>query len=522
MTTTTTSAREELRHVCDILAKENSVKIVCDDKLDLRANYALDTKTITLGTGKLTSWNTAQHVGLLLHEIGHVHHTPAALAAGVPEREKLAYNVLEDMRTDEKLRMTYDGADLYLSDAYRLHELAGHMRRPISDEQTIDDYRNRVLALALLEAEGISTTGITTGIPEYNERAHALAGYMRKAKYAKPDDIARMAEKVTRELLNDLLPPEPPEPEQAQAPAAGSGKADPSDDPDLLEQVTGMLESHGHGITDSTGSRTGDQRYTEQDARAIPEVARVKRMVLAKIRENERTHYEHGKRRGLLNKKALCRTARDNYRIYRKRIVPHGKKYAVEIVLDTSGSMWQVSDDEYRKALEQHRQPDESKAKINIALYCTALLTRVFRGLGYPTGVTLYGREPATILAGRDQYIVPAIQNAIGCLTGAVYNSGDNLTNAGIAKALPALMATGAGRDKLLIVITDGGLGNSDTHESARLIERARRAGVHTMIFYVEDGTQRILAGDERRERLIKDPADLPAACVELIKNVTD
>lgn len=558
----TYTAKEELRSLCDILARENSVKIVFDDSKEAtkRAHYNTKDKTITLGTAALHYANIMEHVGLLLHEIGHVHNTPADLAAGAAKAgHGLAYNVLEDMRSDEKLRQTYDGADLYLSEAYDLRGLAETMRAtnpaqadrfdcvqsmyahdisgiPDRYDEEMRTYLAakkkalaRTLAIALLAAEGHSTVGMYSGITEADELArNKLATMLRAAKYAKAEDIPQAAEKMTERLREVGLLPPPGEEKKESTEASKESKEskERGERARLLEMIDKLKQPGAHTPGETSLSVRGTENiYAYQDERARPQVDRLKRVILAKLRENEHTRYEHGKRKGMLNKKALSRVARDNFRVYQKRILPKGKKYAVSIVLDTSGSMWHETDkacmDRHAEANGHMKPKKDWKSKINVSAYCTALLARTFRGLGYPVGVTLYGKDAENVLEARDQYIVPRIQGTIDSLTGATWCSGDNRTHKGIQKALPGLIASGIGREKLLIIITDGGLQPGDVEGSALLIEKARKAhGVHTMIFYVEDGGSMILGGDERREKHIQEVDDLAPACIELIRGM--
>lgn len=497
----------ELRKVCELLAKEQSVGIALDEKSNNAACYDVKSKTIEIGTSEIWLHGVDYYVGLILHEIGHVRHTK------VPDMERKllpVYNMLEDERVEEVIMAEYDGGEYYLNEHHRKvwprieRYLDTPARYPTCASvvsvagEFAGEYRAellmRTIASALLLAHG-KAPRIKTRCVQTDELAGAIADILRKARTVSGEDIAGLVREVVKLIEDSGLSL----PEQRQ----GEGEGEGEDMRRALEQKGRSVEARGFGYS-ASGEKTDAERYIRADELAEADVPLLKRRLLRQLRENERTRYEGDKRRGLLDKKTLARVARDSFRVYRKRVLPKGKRYAAMVVLDTSGSMW-------------------INSRIDRGMYSACMMIRALRGLGYPAGLVLYGAEASVVLDPLDTYVRAKVAAEIESLTGRVYNSGDNETHEGIKAALPRLISAGIGRSKLLVIITDGGLYGRDVKESPVLIEQARKKyGVHTMIYYVETSisdTVRLL-NDPEREIEVLEARDLPAAVSALIRKV--
>lgn len=518
-------ARElgHLRKVCAALSREHKIAIeLVENKSG--GGYDPKEKKITLGVKDIGRLSADHYLGVLVHEIGHVKHSPHKK----PEQYGDLYNMLEDERINELLRDEYAGAEGYLSEVQepfleaaeqylsqlpKNYPLCGDHRSidealPPQSHDQYDSVRGemymRVITKAYLLAEGIPTLGLDVGIGDGEYMAEKLAALLQEARHARREDIPELVKKA-RETLG-LLYSEEKEPHKQHGACMG---AQQKEGEGVRGKVMKAVQEGGGGfgtVQSTPFKGDSDRIYTTQDAKALSIVPSMRRKLLAKLRENERTRYEGNKRRGKLEKKTLSRTARRNYRVYHKRIIPKGKKYEAAIIVDTSGSMF-------------GRNERESK-RINNALYSAALMSRSLRGIGVGVSLTIYGAQAATILDRREIYSVETIQARLDAQTSATYVSGSNETNAGIAKALPRLLQTGADRQKIMIIITDGGLEYDDIETSRTLIDGAKRKGVDTMIFYVEDDTNRILEDDESRERTILRADELPQACIALVREI--
>lgn len=523
--------KEGLRKVCAVLARDYKVTIELTDDKGAVPHVNAETGAIKLGVGDMAENGPDFYVGAILHEIAHIRHSPAKNPRTGYEGQ--VYNMLEDMRIEAIMSKEYAGGSWYLGE---LHEpalyalevqekrvtpsLGPTVKNAISNavNVAIQSYREdisragevipdneqkkrdteleytetqkikkhllyKTLGLAILEVELRRPVFSSTGVVELDDVVEKLADILHKAKSVK--SVEALTARAIK-LLEDILP----EPEK-EGQQAGHGLSE-------------LVQSGGHGASPAHGHERW-HIYAGEDAKAKPQVEPLKRKLIAHMRENDRAKYHGNKRRGLLDKRALSRTARDNYRIYRKRELIKKKKYAVSVVVDASGSMF-----DYGMKQENNR--------INHALRAAAILVRTFRAMKFPTSMTVYGTEPKTVLGFGDLYIPQVLEDRMENLDSAYYHSGDNQTHKAIKEAMPRLLRAGVGRHKIMVIITDGGLDGPDVRESRKLLEK-QKADFSPLLFYVESNTQRIL-DDESKERTIQNAGELPGACIELMKEL--
>lgn len=496
-----------LQHIAATLTTEYSVPITLDTTEEGAAYHESGgKKEIRLGVSKLWLNGLDYYVGLLLHEIGHLRFSPA-----IPFEksiEHMVFNMIEDVRIEQLIGAEYEGADWYLGESrapalerfsklltqssglpreetiipYLIDRLMFKSVPSTSEEKHIrmnlvkKDLFMRVCMLATLILHNKSDYLTSTGNNRLDTMSYDLATLLRKAKYER--DVTEL----TKQALTLLAPILYEEPKENQH----------------LEVLT---EGSGHAPTESE-EEYNDELYITANDEATDAVELLKRKLIGVMRENLHQRFAGRKRKGLLDKKALIKTARHNYRVYKKREELKGKDYAVHVIVDTSGSMWGVGD------------------RINRAFYSAALMVRAFRGLGFPTGMTWYGWEAQEVLHPRERYIPTDIQN-IGTKRGHdIYRSGENETWKGLTVALDSLKKSAQGRTKLLILITDGGLYGNDLPKSRALLAQAQKEGVNCKIFYVEAGTARLLKNDTVNEVELRSSSELIPACVQLLKQM--
>lgn len=513
--------RDELRKTAGLLSKEMAVNVHIETYGD-ESYYDASKKQIVIGTIDMYKRSAEYYIGILLHEMGHVNYTDMDEVAKSPHRATM--NMLEDERVNALVSGQYAGAESYLSAMHEPHDmemLKWLEKAPnYGRSETMDNYdqkqkavsqefpegasskewkkaselarkemRGRVIARAYLDADGVSTR-VSTGVTECDALALKVAGYMRRARVASKAELTKIVNECEKLLSSIYVIPEQP---KQTSQTSGRGKGPPDGREGVMME---LLEDGGHGDTKSSYDARGDNVFTTQDVIAQPKARSLAAKLIKVLRENERTKYEGGKKKGTLDKKQLTRVARDNYRVYKKRTLPKGKKYAIQVVLDCSGSMW--------------------GQQIHPAMYASLLAIRAFRALGYTAGLTFYGWEAVNVLDGKDTYVRSRIQEFINPLSGEYYYSGANETHKGIKLALPRLFANGVGCEKILLVITDGGLNSDDIEESHKLLTEAQKKGVHPVVLYI-GSSQRILK-DEAREITINNSQEVPQAVMGIIK----
>lgn len=559
------TALDALRKVAATLSESYNIKIDIRDDKDAVAHSNNKTNTITLGTKGIYTKGSDYYVGLLLHEIGHIRHSPQLDEIDQlnkfknPIIAKSIYNMLEDRRIEEKMKDDYSGAHLYLDEMNK--DLFSDVKNTMGSnlygsEKTINDWLDEMVhredrkgtfgikedrakkiaefhevlkeallyktcGLAIMMAESATEYDSSTTCNEADIMAGVISEDIVKATDSNLDnaDIQKLTMHVLR-VLDPLIPSKQHSEDKQKAESQGGGQ---SGEGEGEEGEGGAAKGHnpakmfsqfaggGRGTVASDGSTRSYRNnwFTQADEKIRSQADSVKRKLVAVMRDNERARYVGGKRKGLLNKKSLNRVARDNYRIYRKRFEAKGKKYAVAIVQDCSGSMWASSE-----------QGTSEEYKIRSAHQTTALFIRVFRALGFPTGLTIYGHQAKTVLNPRDRYVVSDVNERIEGSDNNYYESGGNETYRGIQNALTYLDKVGAGCQKLMIIITDGGLDYSDVRASKALLEKEIKKGNFSpMIFYVESN-EKILDNPDYEAHIPDPSSQLAEQAVRLMKKV--
>lgn len=519
-------AEATLRKVCKVLADEHKITITLAST-EAGGSYDPTKKELRIGTRDLWKHSADYYIGMILHEIAHLRYSPAELLGKETKTYRDSLLLVEDMRIEERMRETYGGAADYLdalNDPSLLefsYELAYGAKNPTStlletrqligvklnnnwqrvlteDEgeafyhgkpptkeptqtglerahataaKKIENeigrrmYKVRVKAvmLAVLRAEGRQLGHHTTGNGEADAIALAVSTHLQKARYAEAEEVPAIAKKVEALLLRIARVPE-----ENNTGGACVGTGEEGRGVTTLEKLKEALAGIKAG-TETSMEVVNDPYYAEADAWAKERADSFTRKLMRKMRENERTRTEGGKRRGRLDKKRIAKAAIPSTRtprIYERRIIPKGKRYSVGAVVDVSGSMFQ------------------SSTKIMGAFRSAALLARSFRKLGNPSSVVLFGIEAVCVLDPRARYVGEEIVNAING-SGGVYASGTWISR-GLESAIPRLIATSAKHTPVLFIVTDGEASDGDKRQCRELLEEAHvRAGVLARVLYI-------------------------------------
>lgn len=533
--------RDTLRQICAALTHEYKVPIELDEQKEGAHTDMSGSKKIVLGTKNLHDFGLDYHVGLVLHEVAHLRYSPS-VPKGFEGYKGAVLNLVEDKRIEDIMGAEYAGGDYFLDALHKpsLEAAESILLRPLKNVQKYasvnqivassihwgidyDELKKqhgsmyetpyekakiaaekeiankvkeklfiRVAALARLMYENRAGIMTTTHNDELDRLAEKVADKLRQARGASFEKTEQLA-KDCIEILKEILP-------DKSADKKGESEEDSESKKGTSHQhVSFERKEGGHGDIDMPNLYRQDARYKVQDAAAKPMVAKLKKKLIARMRDNQHQRYVGGKRKGLVDKKVLQKVAAQNYRVYRKREEKKGKDYSVALLVDTSGSMF------------NHAQ------RIETAFFSASLMARAFRGLGFPTSMTIYGKIPHTVLYARDRYVVDDIVPRLLQSSGEeyAYGSGYNETHLGIHECLKLLDKNSTGRDKLLVIITDGGLTPEDVVKSRAVLAAAQKKGLHVFIYYVEASTQRLL-NDKSHEREIQNSEQLIPACVEL------
>lgn len=519
LTGTIGGAKETLKHICAALSNEYKVPIELDDESEGAHTHGSNTK-IVIGTKNLSVYGLDYHVGLVIHEIAHIRYSPPP-PKNITKPEMMMLNMVEDERIEQLQKNEYAGADYYLQElhnpTYDFIEADLEKSLRMGSEKTIlwqlleEEYvrgelnssdqekihaeierrksvlLKRIIGMAYLLKEGRARLLTTTGNLEADYLAHDVARLLKRATHAKRDDIPALAKRA-HELLKDFIP---------------KGSENQETHYSMMIKKQG-----GNDVGAEAAQRMTDGIYLQQDSEATASIERLKRKLLARMRENERQRYTHNKRKGVLNKRTIRKVALKNYRVYKKREEIKGQKYSVEIAIDTSGSMFSRSNRRKR-----------GKTPLETAQYGAALLARTFRALGFETGVSMFGNHAETILHPKERYNAGRIQERIGNLDGHVYGGGTDILEA-IKHSLKLLKLGRSDTKKILVLMTDGSINHVD--ECRTMLTKAERQGISTLIFYIDLPEQyaRRIFKDAHKERFLKSDTELIPACVELAKEL--
>lgn len=550
--------REALRFVCSALAREYRVKIhLTDDKAktaepaNARAHADIAKKEITVDTTHIEKIGSDALTGTVIHEIGHIRHTDTEVKAKDSTEHDLL-NFLEDERIEEKMCEEYTGAQYFLeasadSATYTLEtkyskppeylkneatrrndaeiaktstatlgEAIGIIARGSEEEETQQRAREIIyydtLGLAYLHAHLPYTDGLSTGVLEADKLAEKLGNILTRAKYAPSTEAVLSLAKEATKLLAPFYP----------LPARGNqkGASGPENGGEEEESALEKIKKLGGKVPNSedTGSRNNanlEQVINHADITSREYVEKLKRKLIARMRDNEHQKYTGNHRKGSLDKKTLARVARDSYRVYKKREELKGKDYALSIVLDCSGSMWC---EEYGI----HLSEELTNANILHGMSSALILMRTFRALGFPASLTLYGYEARTVQTHRQRLVMGNLGEQIlrEASTHDIWASGGNETHAGIKEGLAQLKKSADGKHRIMVIITDGGLNDSDIEDSRAMLEKEERAGMFSpLVLFIGFGGKHILK-DKTKERTVNNPTELIPACVELMSKL--
>lgn len=545
---------DSLRKMAISLSQSFNLKIEIQPDKDAVAHTDVKNQTVTIGTKGIYENGVDYYVGLLLHEIAHIRFSPIGTDPVLkplvtfknPHIAAQMFNMVEDRRIDEKMKEEYPGAPAFYHALYDQADevIAESLRdRPLQiyhriqdavqaeiqmrgarDPNAVKQIENEVKEWLLFRVAGIATmiadskidADMTTGVDQCDSMAELVATIIIDCKDAdkKVSDIVQDTLSILK-IIDPLIPDKEYSDKKAQAEAEARGEGEGgmmgfgkgSHAGQHSHDVGKMKEKMSYGKPpsrreDPFKNNVRDQ-YTRADERSRTLAEAMKRKLVAVMRDNDHQRFEGNQTRGLLNKKVLNRTARDNYRVYQKRLEKKGKKYAVAIIEDCSGSM----------------SPGERGGEMDTAHETVALLTRVFRGLGFPSSYSIFSNQAKTVLQPRDRYIAKQVNDRVETSNGSYYGGGTILAN-GINEALVQLKSVGHGRHKLLVVITDASLDSSDRNECARILRKEMRDGSFSpMLYFI--GSRDSVLNDARYEAHINNVAqDLIPEAVRLMKKI--
>ncbi len=513
----------------------------------------MQTKQVTLNESQVLNGGDDFAVGLILHEVGHLKHTPLNVKYRDGWHHEL-HNLLEDVRMESLVKKEYAGAPYFIDtiNDKAIARITEQALMPV-DITEITEPTHRfytVVKHAYPRAYGTDTSSSFSMLEPLeaamSEAATVLAGYMRESEGATSDRCIELAG-LARDLMQQFLAPPPPEPQPQQ----GQGVPQPSDEQGkqkLPPSIAAALKDEAdraqkkaadkkpapaqpieydiqpaadkvrllkriengdgpkYSLEDNyTEINTEPHRYEQADGQARMYAANLKRKIISKLRANDRTKLVPNQRHGRLNKRTLVKAALGNPRVYQQRLQPKKRSYVASVILDTSGSMWSGA----------YNEPE----RIDLGMQASSMLVRTLRALNVPTSLSIYGTKASERVSHADRYLVPETSRDMAELTSQYYRANHTNTHEALTAQLPKLRKVAHGREQLLIIITDGSVPYRVGEACRQKIREAQRHSViHPMIFYV--ATKGTILNDKRYERHLTSAAELPAAAADLLANI--
>ncbi len=554
------SGSEYIRRIASSVGSAFDVKVSLSDR---PSQVNMTTQEVNLNESQAYENGDDFSVGIILHEVGHLKHTPRGSSFRDGWHHEL-HNLFEDVRMEHLVKQEYAGAPYFIDaiNSMALGKITEAAMKPvvIKDKWNRSDHIKKtfytILQHAIARAYGADTSAsFSLEDIAMSIAADTISDLMLQSETATADKCLDLSN-YARDVMEQFINPPKPEPQQSKTGGSpqptgtgkpekqeggkgapqGDGKKDaqdskdgtpkPGDNPaesqkskdapvekpkkfdispsadkvELLERIEETIVSYRY---------VGDKdpyRYERADAQAQMYAANLKRSIIAKLRANDRSKVVTRQRRGKLDKKAIVKSSVSD-RIYQKRLQAKKRRYVASVILDTSSSMW----------------TDKSgHSRIDLAMQASAMLVRTLRALGVPTALSIYGTKSSERVGHAERYLVPEISRKISKMSQLYFHARHTETDVAIAEQLPKLQRAAHGREQLLIIITDGEVNYSTAKESERLIRSAQKKSVlHPMVFYVETKGRGIhLLNNSKEERRIANASELPKAAAELMASI--
>ncbi len=549
------SGPEYCRRIASSVGSAFNVKIVVAASPS-RVN--METQIVTLNDGQVRTHGDDFAVGLILHEVGHLKHTPKGKLPQIRDSwHHELHNLLEDVRMEHLVKQEYAGAPYFIdtinNSAVRKITDAASEPCELDDSAAIEQKFYGVIQHAIARAYGTDTSSsFSLNEPlgaAMSEAATKLANFMLASELATSDECIQLSCDA-RDLMQQFLtkkkpPPTPPQDgkgapqdseeqgadkptaiagalkasadaakaaddkQQQDTPAQADYQMTPAADKVRLLQRIENADAPRYSVeSNDAGVSTEPHRYEQADAVSRLYAGNLKRKIIAKLRANDRSKIVPQQRRGKLNKRMLAKAVIGNPRVYQKRLQPKRRQYAASVILDTSASMWR-GESTYQG----------TQARIDLAMQASAMMVRTLRSVGVPTSLSIYGTAASERVSHSERYLVPEVSREMADMSRKYYRAGHTCTDEALALQLPKLKKAAHGREQLLIIITDGDVGYRTGTRCRDMIRDAqKRSVIHPFVFHVEsNGT---LLQDSKRERHIASASELPAAAAELLSKI--
>ena len=326
---------DEFEKLADLLAKSHQITVRRDQ--EWKAN--IKTREVFYAANDIYGLPDDHVMGLLLHEIAHIHYTTDVKNDGdpYPELTHTARNAVEDVSIEHLISKDYANAGEILESTEE--ELLDVLVRMLPTLKT--SQHEKALLYGAVRFRG---RGYATPITDYEKIGEKVADIMRKNKTLiynrkRTQDLNPMSREISELLVKEFGAPPPEEKQKMQQQMQGSqGKQKHDMRQDVKGQLIKALKNGGGGFGEDLESMNEGITYLPTLADQAKDIGKKIRATLKRNQAMEfGGRYKTGK---LLTKRiSRVRTNKDRHP-FARRIIKSNQSYAFAISCDVSGSMF--------------------------------------------------------------------------------------------------------------------------------------------------------------------------------------
>ena len=331
---------DEFEKLADLLAKSHRITVRRD--MEWKAN--IKTREVFYAANDIYGLPDDHVMGLLLHEIAHIHYTTDVNNEGdpYPELTHTARNAVEDVSIEHLISKDYANAGEILASTEE--ELLDVLIRMLPTLKTSP--HEKALLYGSVRFRG---RGYANPITDYEKVGEKIADIMKKNKTLiynrkRTQELNPMSREMSELLVKEFGAPPPEDKNKMQQQMQGSqGKQSHDMRQDVKGQIIKMLKNGGGGFGEDLEMMNDGITYIASLADQAKDIGKKIRSTLKRNQAMEfGGRYKTGK---LLAKRiSRVRTNKDRHP-FARRIVKSNQSYAFSISCDVSGSMFSGRDE---------------------------------------------------------------------------------------------------------------------------------------------------------------------------------
>jgi Mg-chelatase subunit ChlD len=425
----------EFEKIADLLAKEHKIKV--KEGQGWAAN--LKDKNVFYRKEDIYTLSEDHILGLLLHEIAHIHYTEEPQIDRSHKNAALLHstmNMLEDIAIEDIICKDYANAGEILESTRE--EVLDTLVRNLPKLKNVSMHEKSLL-YAATKFEG---RGYVKSVEKYEKIGTEISEIMIKRKNEiykrkKTNDLMPMAKEIVEILLREAGEPTDQEKYDMSQSASGETNAAMSTENSTAKKDT-IKKLGGKGFLGDENVRV-DVEYIDK---VIDQSTAIGKKLRAILKRNNAMEFAGKFRTGKLLAKRLSRIrVNKDRKPFARRIIKSNQSYAFAVAADISGSMWGGSN--YRAG----------KNNGAYALSALQMVGEALRKAVIPRSLILFGARAKTVAPMSK---LPIKWNQIAS-EDAIIKAGTGNTNIHFAmRAAREQLKNVKAERKIIVILTDG------------------------------------------------------------------